>query len=335
MIRKTLLSICIIALAQSGFSIDEKIAINTLTKKSERVIDSLKLVVGELIKKGDMSPQARRKASNDFFKEQSGAKEDVKNVRDYKVPSFDGHQISVRNYIPFTSKKDFIILYVHGGGWMQGDLETHDYLCRKISNSWEAEVFAVEYRLAPEHKYPVPLNDVFSVYQWCVKNFPEKQIVLAGDSAGGNLCAALCVKIAKEKYIKPHAQVLFYPVLSSDFVSPSFEKYGELATLTRASTILFISQYAGKPHDDPSIVSNHYIYPLSYQDMNAFPKTFLVPASCDVLLDGQEKFEKRLKESEIPVHLIHTIGTVHGFMTYGREFNEEISYVLERVNSVL
>lgn len=337
MVRRFLLLMSVITVTQENFNVEaENVIVNKPSKKSQIVIDDLSTVREELLKKENLTPQMCREASNAFFMAHSGKKEEVRSVEDFRIPALDGFQIIIRKYIPIIKKSDFIVLYAHGGGWMQGNLETHDYLCRKITNSWEAEVLAVDYRLAPEYPFPIPLNDFFDSYKWCVETFPDKKIVIAGDSAGGNLCAALCVKIAKEKYKKiPYAQVLIYPAISSNLESPSFEAYGDLATLTKLSTANYTSQYIGKPYNDPSAVSNPYIYPLGCKEVSVFPKTILIPAECDVLLDSQLELEKRLKETKIPIFQIHTKGTVHGFMMYGKEFEEEVSYVLEQAKSLL
>jgi acetyl esterase len=315
-----------------------------LSPKSQNVCDDLTLGVGQLLKKVEENPdfqltaQVKREFSNNFFMNHSGIRKDVKEVSDFDIGSLnDDHRIKVRLYSPHETRLEALIMCIHGGGWMQGNLDTHDCLCREMSETLNAETIAVDYRLAPENIFPTPLNDVFSAYMWCRENYQGRDIIIAGDSAGGNLAAALCVKLHSEKRYaeKPSAQILFYPSLSNNFESKSFGKFANVAALSKIGTIMFTSQYAGVGFDAVGSLNNKLIYPLQEDDVTAFPKTVIVSADCDVLLEEQEEFAAKLRNGGISVEHIVADGTVHGFMTYGREFQEEITDVLFRVKRLI
>ena len=156
----------------------------------------------------------RRKVADRFFLDNAGKKEEVANIDDFEIENPNGqHKLSMRAYTPSQKSSDEIILFIHGGGWVQGSIDTHDTLCRKIANTFSRKVFSVNYRLSPEYKFPMPLSDVLSTYIWCSKS-GNKNIILMGDSVGANLCAALCIKINAIRYKQPPiAQILLYPIL--------------------------------------------------------------------------------------------------------------------------
>jgi acetyl esterase len=223
-------------------------------------------------------------------------------------------------------------MYVHGGGWMQGSIETHDSFCRKITNLFGMEIYSTNYRLAPEYPFPTPLNDVFTVFSELAERNPDKKIVISGDSAGGNLCAALCIKISQDKFkVKPWAQILLYPSLSSDFTSNSFMKYGNVAALTKAGVEYFYKQYAGEEKSNP------LVYPLLWHwDAASTPtKTLFLAAECDVLMDDQIKLKEKLVKAGCIAELFVVNGAVHGFSTYGAEFENEINLVLQKAKNWL
>lgn len=243
---------------------------------------------------------------------------------------YDNYKIPVRIYEPTKKTKD-IILFVHGGGWGQGSVDTHDILCRKISKNLDKTVVSVGYRLSPEYKFPVPLGDVFSVYVWCTLEY--KKIILCGDSVGGNLCASLCVKLNVEKYpVQPILQILFYPILSNNIESKSFDLFGRGYGLTTEWTKDYIYQYTGAEYNDKRFSSNKLIYPV-LADGDIFPMTFLVSASCDVLLDGQLEFIRKLPAKKIVHRIVN--GSIHGFMTYGKYFDRVIDLIISEMKSLI
>lgn len=325
----------------------------------------------------EMSYLDRRNLANKFFIEHSISIPAVGEVKNFSILSEkDQYEIPARLYLP-AKESDKLIFFIHGGGWMQGNLDTHDYLCKKLTDILGCKVLAVEYRLAPEHKFPVGLEDLYSTYKWCINDISKdvlgsvSEIYLSGDSAGGNLSAALNLlvhqvqrnqldfapqgnssddlKRSSKTGKNPLAQrilasslrlthagkritglLLFYPALSPDTASKSFDLFGNQAALTAISNTFFIEQYIGTKIDDPEVVENELIFPIN-GDPALYPKTFIIAAGCDILLDGQLKLFEELKKNNILTEMLIEDGAIHGFMTYGKEFDENITKLLIKV----
>lgn len=320
------------------YAYDGKIAYQyhkEISPKSKIINDSLTADVNALLAKlksenKEITYLDKRALANKFFMEHSGASEAIATENFSIVSEVDGYKIPVRLY-KSSRTSDKLIIFIHGGGWMQGNLDTHDYLCRKIAKIFEYNVLAVDYRLAPEYKFPFGLNDAFSVYKWCVnasKLAGINKIYISGDSGGGNLSAALNLKVQKEyEGHKPDGLILFYPALSNDVHSSSFKIFGNQAALTAASTAFFAEQYVGKKLDDPEVLNNELMFPI-HGDAKAYPKTLIVAAECDVLIDCQLELFYKLKQAAVPVSLVIAKGAVHGFMGYGKEYDDDITGIL-------
>ncbi|MDR1390948.1 MAG: alpha/beta hydrolase [Holosporales bacterium] len=249
----------------------------------------------------------------------------------------DGFLIPAMLYEPENADRN-LLLYLHGGGWVMGGIESHDCLCRKIANTLNIRVLSVEYRLAPICKFPTALNDVLSVYcgLFCNGYIDFEKVIIAGDSSGGNLCVSLCIKLAEIKFGKtPISQILFYPVLSNDFSSESFQKFGSEANLTKSMMQWFICMYTGKEFDNEDIKNNKLIYPLLQNDMSVFPETLLVSAEKDVLLDGQLLFASKLQQANIEAKHLIIRNAKHGFITYGDEHWKFASIALDKIKQMI
>ncbi|MDR1267372.1 MAG: alpha/beta hydrolase [Holosporales bacterium] len=275
-----------------------------------------------------------------IFLKRDGQKQNVRKISRLTFESMvdgDDFLIPATLYEPEKANRN-VILYVHGGGWVGEGVETHDALCRKIANILGTRVLSVEYRLVPQHRFPTALHDVFSVY-CALSDHPSMDlegIILAGDSAGGNLCASLCIKLREKGFPKlPMAQILFYPVLSNDFQSTSFQKFGNTIHLTESMMKWFVQMYTDKEFDDESTRNNKFIYPLLEDDMSVFPRTLIVSAQEDVLLDGQILFVSKLKRAGIETYQYTVDHTQHGFLTYGHDHWEIVATVLEEVKKAL
>ncbi|MDR0407232.1 MAG: alpha/beta hydrolase [Holosporales bacterium] len=273
------------------------------------------------------------------FSERDTRKEAVKRTVSIKFKSItkqDRFFIPVMLYEPENTNRN-ILLYFHGGGWVRGSIESHDCVCRKIANALNVKVLSVEYRLAPQYKFPIALHDVLSVYCGLLdkRNMDFDEIILSGDSAGGNLCAALCMKLKEAQFSQyPMAQILFYPVLSNDFDSPSFTKFGHEPSLTKSMMLKFIDMYTKKDPADDVFVNNKFLYPVLEKDMSLFPKTLIVSAEKDVLLDGQFLFASKLNQAHVDVHHLVIEEAKHGFMTYGEKHWEYASIALDKIKKL-
>lgn len=246
------------------------------------------------------------------------------------------YQIPIRYYrFGNTTTKD-LMMFVHGGGWSQCDLDTHDYLCRKLSKILNIDVIAVAYRLAPKHPYPTPLNDVLSAYRYC-SGLNYNRIVICGDSAGANLCAALCSRVAKNEKLKSklYAQVLLYPPLDNNFDSASYKEFENCSELSKQSMIKFFESYAGKDLTDPSLNNNKEIFPLKNNDLTIYPKTMIISAGHDILLDDQTNFAKKLKDAGKDVERVIDKEAFHAYMTDGLHHDKLVTVNCKKIKAYL
>lgn len=221
-----------------------------------------------------------------------------------------GGPIPIRIYRP-KSAPAAVVVFAHGGGFVFCDLDTHDTLCRSMTNGVGAVVIAVDYRLAPENPWPAAVEDVYAVLQWAAgQDLGSDKLVVAGDSAGGNLAAVTALKARDAGGPSLAAQVLLYPVIDPDFDSPSYHAYATGYYQTRAAVMWYWNQYlpAGASPDHP------YVSPLR-ADLRELPPAIVVTTGFDVLRSEGERFVESLRAAGVPtVHRFYE-GGIHGFMT--------------------
>jgi acetyl esterase len=194
-------------------------------------------------------------------------------VSDFKL----GH-IPCRRYTPKSPTAK--MLYLHGGGYVLGGLESHDDICAELAEAAQVEVTAVEYRLAPEHPFPAAFDDAYAVLNHI------GPCIVGGDSAGGNLTAALCLKTRDVNGPKITAQVLIYPGLDGDTTKGSYITQAQAPALTTAGTIYYRTVYAGSP--------NKYAGALRETDFTNLPPAFIVAAGLDPLHDDATEYAAKL-----------------------------------------
>jgi len=212
-----------------------------------------------------------------------------------------------------------VLVYFHGGGWVIGDLESHDQLCRAIANQVPCTVIAVDYRLAPEHKFPAAVEDAIAATRWIAGTADRLgvdagRLAVAGDSAGGNLAAVVALTLRDGGAVKPVFQVLIYPGTDMGMQSASIVRHAEQLPLTRKGMQWFIEHYLRSPQD----VSDWRASPLRAADLRALPPALVITAGFDPLSDEGEAFAAALAEAEVPVVLERFEGQIHGFITMGR-----------------
>lgn len=239
-------------------------------------------------------------------------------VEDKKI----SESIPIRIYKPAGERSDQLpaIIYFHGGGWVLGNIETHDALCRRLCSQARAAVISVDYRLAPEHPYPAPLNDCFTATTYIHQHAQQMgldsdRIVVAGDSAGGNLAAAVALKARDESGPPLLAQVLIYPALNSDGDSASYSSFANGYGLTKEGMQWFWEQYL----DDRG--ASAYASPAKATSLEGLPATLLVTAQYDVLRDEGEAYAQRLEKAGVQVWQRRYDGVVHGFVHFAGAFD--------------
>ena len=258
-------------------------------------------------------------------------------VEDVYIPSADpDHKIPVRIYTPKIDKRLPALIYYHGGGWQRGDLATHDSICRHFARYAECIVIAVQWRLAPEHRFPIGINDCYAAYQWVIqygKNFNIDTACLAvgGDSAGGNMTAVTVQRLLSSDLPKPVFQLLLYPSLDLSCSSWSYKDYAEGYFLTAAKVKYYVDGYLN-PSDD---VSNPLISPLKAPSLAGLPKTHIVTAGYDPLRGEAEMYVQRLREAGVTTTYQCYEGMIHAFLHMNdtvpavEQALHEISHVLK------
>ena len=212
-----------------------------------------------------------------------------------------------------------VVVYFHGGGWVIGDLESHDQLCRALANAVPCTVIAVHYRLAPEHKFPGAVEDAIAATRWIADNasllkVDAKRLAVAGDSAGGNLSAVVCLAARDSGGPAPVFQFLIYPGTDMAMQRASITRHAEQLPLTRKAMQWFIGHYLNGPQD----VDDWRASPLRATNLEGLPPALVITASFDPLSDEGEAFAKALAAAKVPVRLERFEGQIHGFITMGR-----------------
>jgi acetyl esterase len=211
------------------------------------------------------------------------------------------------------------LVYFHGGGWVIGDLDTHDVQCRQLTAEAGITVVAVDYRLAPEHKFPAAVDDAWAATRWLVAHGLElgvdaRRLAVGGDSAGGNLAAVVAL-LARDAGAPAIAlQVLVYPVTDLGAESPSYSAFAEGYMLTRESMRWFINHYL----KSRSEAQDWRASPIRAASLSGLPPALVVTAGYDPLRDEGAAYAARLTEAGVPVDYVCYGGMVHGFMPMGR-----------------
>jgi len=239
-------------------------------------------------------------------------------VRDIGIPGPAGN-IRARVYVPEGQAPFPVIIYYHGGGWVMGDLDSHDNICRDLAARVPAIVLSVDYRMAPEHVFPAAVEDAFAAFRWVTRNATSikgdhTRIAVAGDSAGANL-AAVVSRLARDKGMKLSAQVLIYPAVNlADFSTESFRHFGDGYHLTRRYMEKFRELYMPeKKHwSDPRVS------PLLHGGFEGLPPAMVLTAQFDVLRDEGEAYAKALEKAGVPVTAKRYPGMIHGFLGMDR-----------------
>ena len=236
-------------------------------------------------------------------------------VRDLKVAGANG-DLDARLYRPSQAPDLPLLVYFHGGGFVMGNLDTHDNLCRSLARQTEAVVVSVAYRLAPEHKFPAAPHDCHAATCWLVEHaaelgFDGSRLAVAGDSAGGNLALAVSQLAAQRKGPKIRYQCLFYPVTDAGCDSQSFEAFAESYLLSAKAMRWFWQQYLQEDGqaDDP------LASPLRAESLAGLPPTTLFTAGFDPLRDEGEALAECLREAGVAVRMQRYEGMIHGFIS--------------------
>jgi acetyl esterase/lipase len=246
----------------------------------------------------------------------------VAEVRELSAPGPAGAGVPLRLYRGAMTTRGEIapaLVYFHGGGWVIGDLDSHDSLCRYLANAARCVVVAVDYRLAPEHKFPAAVGDCFAATAWVAAEaaalgLDRERLAVGGDSAGGNLAAVVSLIARDRGTPKLRHQALLYPAVECEMTHPSHDRFAEGYLLTRPTMKWFYEQYLRGPAD----VSDWRASPLRAAEFSGVAPALVLTAGNDVLCDEGNAYARRLQQAGVPVQLRHFPDQIHGFLTMGK-----------------
>jgi len=243
--------------------------------------------------------------------------EPVARVQDLSAPGPAG-DIALRVYTPAGPTPQPVVVFYHGGGWVIGSIDSHDATARALANRSGCTVVSVEYRLAPEHKFPAAAEDSYAATVWVAEHAAEcggdpTRLAVAGDSAGGNLAAVVALLARERGGPRIAFQLLVYPVTDCNYDTGSYTANAEGYFLTKASMVWFWDHYLSSAADAANPVAS----PLRAESLAGLPPALVITAEFDPLRDEGEAYAKRLEAAGVPVVCTRYDGVIHGFFGMG------------------
>lgn len=243
------------------------------------------------------------------------------------VVSYENHDIPVRIFAPGENRLDSLLIFFHGSGWVAGTIDGYNRICANMANMTGSTVVSVDYRLAPEYHFPAAPEDCYRVVREIflhteLLKVPAEKITVAGDSAGGNLAAAVSLMARDRGEFLPERQILIYPSTYSDHTTKSpyasVRDNGSKYLLTSKSICDYMKLYQASDED----LQNPYFAPLASKDFSRQPKTLIITAEYDPLRDEAEDYGQRLKEAGNEVEVRRIPGALHGFFSLPPVFRQ-------------
>lgn len=258
-----------------------------------------------------------------------GEAEEVASVSDEPVG-----ECCVRVYEPL-SPSGGAILWIHGGGWIMGNLTSYDPLCRALANASGAVVASVDYRLAPETTYPGPVDDCEAALRWLHERYPDEPLAIAGDSAGGNLATVVARRVRGVAGLDLRLQLLLYPPTDAACGTVSYQDFGadDAFGLEREQMLTCWAAYA------PGLASKSpEVSPLRAPDLSGMPPALFILAECDPLTDEATDYAERLEAAGVDVEVQVWKGMIHGFVRFRAALDDAhraMDVAAERLRSAL
>jgi acetyl esterase len=275
----------------------------------------------DMLAKNPIKPQwestpaeVRESAASKWKVEYLGVADEVAKI-EYRFISGPTAELLIKIYTPEGVGPFPAVVFFHGGGWVAGNIEINGVQHQQIAHSARVVVVAVNYQKAPEHKFPIPFDDCYATLEWVVKNaeslnINSDEIGVAGDSAGGNLAAAVALKARDVKGPKLAFQILIYPAVDYKFDYPSMMDNATGYSLTTQGMKWYWDQYMATVAD----LENPYFRPMAAKSLENLPPTLVLTAELDPLRDEGEIFAKRLRDAGVVSQLKRYDGLVHGFV---------------------
>lgn len=267
---------------------------------------------------GPQTPEARRDAYRRARLRTQPDLPQVYLIKEYAVPSRNG-PIPVRFYRGAGTSIDAalpVLVFFHGGGWLVGNIDTHDWICRSIANKTDAAVISVDYRLSPENPFPAAYEDAVAATRWVVANagtlhIDPAQVSVGGDSAGGNLAAATALSLRNEGVIKLHSQILIYPAVDLSMSGDYYGRFTKDVVLTDDAMRDYIDKYV--PY--VGLRKDWRVSPLLAPSLKDLPPALFILAGYDPLCAEGEAYADRLQKEGVPTMVKRYPGQMHGFLS--------------------
>lgn len=257
----------------------------------------------------------QRKLDAQFISRETHCDETVYRTENIEILGYDHNKIPIRIYFPNNSKNLPVILYFHGGGWVFGGIEESDAVCRRLANHLRCNIASVGYRLAPEFPFPKPLEDCYAATQWMADNAHQfgagdNSIIVCGESAGGNMAAAVSLMARDKQGPKISAQLLLYPAISSVIKDEIYDQCPDHYFLTKDIMKYFWDMYTQSSEDN----KNPYASLDNGMDFHNLPPALIVTAEYDPLSFETEKYAEKLIKANVKVIAKTFPGLIHGFL---------------------
>ncbi len=272
------------------------------------------------------SVEQRREAYRAQLAALRGEPEVMAAVEDVRVP-VEGRTLRARLYVPMVDESRALIVFFHGGGFIAGDLDTHDALCRRLAADTRMRFLSIEYRLAPEFPFPASIEDATGAISYVASHVgefdaPTARVIVMGESAGATLAAVAC-SITREEHLALAGQVLIYPTLGPELLTDSAHAFGHGYMLDVERMRQDYVDYLGgwTDHGDPRVS------PLMSDDLTGLPAAIVVVAECDALRDEGVAYAGLLEHFGVPVTILEAKGMVHGFLRLGTLAPEALEIV--------
>jgi len=284
-----------------------------------------------------LSPQDAR-AISDALMDLYGPGPELERVDNLTVPTIAGYLLPLRMLVP-TTHAPGIIVYFHGGGWVVGSLDGYDTLARQLADRTGCTVALVDYRLAPEHPFPAAYDDACTAVEWVATHRSDyadadASLIVAGDSAGGNLAAVVAQTTAHRRGPVLALQVLIYPVTDDNFDTPSYRDPTNALMLTREMAIWFWDQYVPNSEDR----ARWQAAPSKADSLAGVAPTAILIAEHDVLRDENHRYATALRAADVPVREQVFEGQMHGFFQFVNVLPgaaQGLDYVVEAVDDAV
>ena len=246
-------------------------------------------------------------------------------IEEHTIAVPDGN-VQLRVLVPIEPARG-VFVYYHGGGWVVGSIDESDTMARRLAERTSCAVVLVEYRLAPEHRYPIAVDDSYAALEWAGEHLREiagadVPLIVGGDSSGGNLAAVVALRARDRGGPKIALQVLIYPVTDADLDRPSYTDPENQTLLTREGMIWFWDHYL----PDASRRTEPDASPLHAADLSGLPPAVVLTAEHDPLRDEGEAYAARLADAGVPVDFLRYAGQVHGFFSLPMLPGSELGY---------